>query len=177
MNRIMKGFAVCGVACAMGIAGIFGVAAAAPEAKTTQPVFGSCIEQAPTEESLLKTYMGFVGYEYEDTLIMGLSEKYQCDISIDDCADITLEELEHRSGSGEVIVERCVGRVLNENLDGVILDAPDAGNYISYRSYQGNDPICEGTLMITYLVYNPETNYCDDIIDRYDCVVSHALEK
>lgn len=177
MYKAIKGIAVCGAVCALGIAGFLSGTAAAPEAKAAQTVYGSCVEWAPTEESLLKTYMGFVGYEYEDTLMVGLSEQYDCDISIEDCADITLEELEHRSGSGEVIVERCIGKVLNENLDGVILDAPDAGNYISYRSYSGNDPICEGTLMITYLVYNPETNYCDDIIDRYDCVVSHALEK
>lgn len=84
-------------------------------------------------------------------------------------SEITLDLLENREG--KTIVERCYGVVLDmETGDGRIINAADgAGNFISYRSvYQTHD---ENSIMLTYLVYNPENNYCDDIIIRYDFVL------
>ena len=71
--------------------------------------------------------------------------------------------LENRMNSEKVIVERTKGTVLNEDMDGEA-----EGYYISYRSVPDAQP---GDEVITYLVYNPATNYIDDIIERYDVVV------
>lgn len=90
-------------------------------------------------------------------------------IKVYDSSEITPDILENREG--KTIVERCYGIVLDmETSDGRIINAADgAGNYISYRSvYQTHD---ENSIMLTYLVYNPENNYCDDIIIRYDFVL------
>lgn len=90
-------------------------------------------------------------------------------VKVYDSSEITLDLLENREG--KTIVERCYGVVLDmETGDGRIINAADgAGNYISYRSvYQTHD---ENSIMLTYLVYNPENNYCDDIIIRYDFVL------
>lgn len=71
--------------------------------------------------------------------------------------------LENRMNSEKVIVERTKGTVLNGNMDGEA-----EGYYISYRSVPDAQP---GDEVITYLVYNPATNYIDDIIERYDVVI------
>lgn len=90
-------------------------------------------------------------------------------VKVYDASEITPDILENREG--KTVVERCYGVVLDmETGDGRIINAADgAGNYISYRSvYQTHD---ENSIMLTYLVYNPENNYCDDIIIRYDFVL------
>lgn len=90
-------------------------------------------------------------------------------VKVYDSSEITPDILENRAG--KTIVERCYGIVLDvETGDGRIINAADgAGNYINYRSvYQTHDG---NSIMLTYLVYNPENNYCDDIIIRYDFVL------
>ena len=127
------------------------------------------------EDEILKDYMMGAGYEYEDTLYLDLSERYDGKIVFRDSDEISLDFLENRSG--EVIVERCYGMAVNKNGDGKVLNAYDEDyDYISYRRCLENEQIREGTLMVTYLIYNPDTTYCDDIIERYDCVVSHGME-
>jgi len=127
------------------------------------------------EDKILKDYMMGVGYEYEDTLYLDLSERYGEEIAFYDSDEISLDFLENRSD--EVIVERCYGMAVNRDGDGKVLNAYDEDyDYISYRRCLGNEQIREGTLLVTYFVYNPDTTYCDDIVERYDCVVSHEME-
>lgn len=128
-----------------------------------------------TPENIFESYRVSVGNEYEDTLILDLFERYGREIVIYDSAELSIEDLENRNG--KVIVERCNGKVTSREMDGRVLNPYDVDySYISYRSYTGSEKLREGTLMLTYLVYNPDSNYCDDIIERYDCVVSHELE-
>lgn len=126
-----------------------------------------------TTDSLREEYMMSVGTEYEDTLIMDFSDRYESEVVIYDSDDLTLEMLENRNG--KVIIERCYGVVIDAgNGAGKVLNPCDEDfDYISYSRCEG---IREGTLMMTYLVYDPDTNYFDDIMERYDCVVSHELE-
>ena len=105
----------------------------------------------------------------EDNVISLLESAGFENVKVYDSSEITLDLLENREG--KTIVERCYGVVLDvETGDGRIINAADgAGNYISYRSvYQTHD---ENSIMLTYLVYNPENNYCDDIIIRYDFIL------
>lgn len=129
-----------------------------------------------TENSVSKLYgdyMTNVGTKYEEVLSLYYSERYNCEVKVYDSCDITWDLLESRDGC--VIIERCKGRVLNSITgDGEVLDINNEGyNYISYRQC-GN--ICGGTLMMTYFVYNPSSTYIDDIIGRYDIVVSREFE-
>ena len=76
--------------------------------------------------------------------------------------ELTADILESRTEEN-IIVEVCVGTVLNENLDGEAY-----GYYISYRSVENVQP---GDTVITYFVYNPYNNYVDDIVERFDIIV------
>ena len=141
--------------------------------------FTGCAEKVVAEDNVITTdglreeYMMSVGVEYEDTLIMDFSDRYEGDVIIYDSNDLTLDMLENRNG--QVIIERCYGVVIDdENGAGKVLNPYDEDyDYISYSRCEG---VREGTLMMTYLVYNPDTNYFDDIMERYDCVVSRELE-
>lgn len=139
---------------------------------TTVRVEESTEPEETTPDGILSDYMKSVGTEYEDTLIMDLSERFDGEIFIYDSNMLPTEVLENRNG--KVIVERCYGMVVSRDGDGRVLNPYDEDyDYISYRRC---DDTREGTLMLTYLVYNPDTNYWDDIMERYDCVVSHELE-
>lgn len=111
-----------------------------------------------------------VGDDFIEKNVISLLESAGFEnVKVYDSSEITPDILENRAG--KTIVERCYGIVLDmETGDGRIINAADgAGNYISYRSvYQTHD---ENSIMLTYLVYNPENNYCDDIIIRYDFVL------
>ena len=75
------------------------------------------------------------------------------------------------------IVERAIGIVTNRERqgDGKILNTDDDYyNYISYRNVDFNT--CDGTIVLTYLIYNPDTSYTDDIIERYDFCLDRNFE-
>lgn len=113
--------------------------------------------------------VGILDNPIENNVISLLENAGFKNVKVYDSSEITPDLLENREG--KTIVERCYGVVLDmETGDGRIINAADgAGNYISYRSvYQTHD---ENSIMLTYLVYNPENNYCDDIIIRYDFVL------
>lgn len=88
--------------------------------------------------------------------------------------ELTGERLEHRNGV--LICEICVGMVTDDQTgDGRVLNTDD--DYYNYISYRGFDqPYEEGTVIVTYLVYNPENNYVDDVVDRYDFVLTREYE-
>lgn len=62
-------------------------------------------------------------------------------------------------------IERIVGKVINNRLDGRTTD----GYYISYRCMKGKAH--KGNVIITYCVYNPYTHWVDDIDERYDIII------
>ena len=91
--------------------------------------------------------------EYEFNGKIELLNSYEC----------TGEKLESRNG--EIIIERAIGKVLNGNQDGEILNAENpAYNYISYRCTNLNP----GDVVETFMIYNPANNYVDDITERFD---------
>lgn len=90
---------------------------------------------------------------------------YSDTAEIIDSADLTLEELENRNG--KLIIERVVG-VVDDAETGAGHQLDNANYYISYKYVDG---ISNGDIMCTYFIYNPDTNYCDDIIMRFDYVI------
>ena len=111
--------------------------------------------------------------EYEGALILDVAERYAAnrgansdakEIYIYDADDLTAETLENRDGA--VIIERIYGIVLDTQGNGKILNpAIEGQDYISYRSVNGAEV---GDCYASYMVYNPSTDYVDDIMERYD---------
>lgn len=81
-----------------------------------------------------------------------------------DSSELTEDILVNRQG--KLIIEKCVGTVLDDEKNGAIQNADSDYNYISYA-----DVDCtKGDTVTTYLIYNPKTNYTDDVINRIDFV-------
>lgn len=81
-----------------------------------------------------------------------------------DSSELTEDILANRQG--KLIIEKCVGTVIDDEKNGAIQNADSDYNYISYA-----DVDCtKGDTITTYLIYNPETNYTDDVIKRFDFV-------
>lgn len=77
-----------------------------------------------------------------------------------DSSELTEDVLANRQG--KLIIEKCIGTVIDDEKNGSLED----GSYISYA-----DVDCvKGDSVITYLIYNPDTNYTDDVIERFDYV-------
>lgn len=80
--------------------------------------------------------------------------------------EIDYDQLTTRKERGEIMVERIVGTVLDEQYNGRILTTEDDFyNYISYRNI-GFDAK-PGDFVVTYCLYNPATDFEDDVF-RYD---------
>lgn len=77
-----------------------------------------------------------------------------------DSSELTEDILANRQG--KLIIEKCIGTVTDDERNGVLND----GSYISYE----NVDCTKGDTITTYLIYNPDTNYTDDVIDRFDFV-------
>lgn len=78
---------------------------------------------------------------------------------------LTRRQLLSRKAKRIVYVERIVGRVTDNKLNGVTTN----GHYMSYRSLRGYAH--KGDEVVTYCVYNPFSNAIDDVIDRFDVVL------
>ena len=77
--------------------------------------------------------------------------------------DLTEEDLINRNG-----------KIIVEQIQGVCLDAAGNGQIFTdseydYINYEGLD-VKPGDVVTTYCIYNPRTNYTDDIIKRIDVV-------
>lgn len=112
--------------------------------------------------------------ETEELFLSEMEENGLTDYELYDSSELTADILESRKGT--TIIERCIGFVTNgQTGDGAILNAADKNyNYISYRSI--GQEYCDGTVILTYLIYNPDNNYIDDITERYDFVISREWE-
>lgn len=73
--------------------------------------------------------------------------------------DLTSEILTNRTAE-VVIVEEINGIVLDDEGNGI----DENGNYISYKNVDS----VKGEIITTYCIYNPNTNFEDDIIYRID---------
>lgn len=114
--------------------------------------------------------------EFDEIVMSQVSEKYDNVIKLYDSSRLSLDTIENRNGS--VIVERCICYVDTYN-DGdgsaTILNAFDED--YSYMHYSGlSEEINVGTIVVSYFVYNPDTNYVDDTTDIYDFVLTREFE-
>ena len=77
-----------------------------------------------------------------------------------DSSELTEDILANRQG--KLIIEKCVGTVTDDEKNGSLED----GSYISYE----NIDCTKGDTIVTYLIYNLNTNYTDDVIKRFDYI-------
>ena len=87
-----------------------------------------------------------------------------------DCDKLTEKMLTHRSSKKHHImyIERIYGIVTDNEKNGTVLNPPEDGGY--YISYASVDDAEIGDTIITYCVYNPYSNYDDDVIERWDFI-------
>lgn len=163
----MKRLLICFIALLLMLL-VCGCTATAPAEVNTPPD-----ETGITLEKCLK-YGDYQWVEIEDLFVEDVLAKMPYEYELYDASELFAEVLENRNGL--VIVERCIGFVTNkETGDGRVLNALDENyNYISYRSV--TEDYCDGTVFVSYMIYNPENNYVDDIIERYDFVLSREWE-
>ncbi len=90
-------------------------------------------------------------------------------IVVYDASELTADILENRRGT--MVVERCFGVVTDAKQgDGRVLNPADKDyDYIGYRGVYW--PLSDGTVLLSYMVYNPDNGYIDDIVERYDFVL------
>ena len=94
-------------------------------------------------------------YKYAENL--GLAE-------IVDADKLTTEDLTARNG--KLIIERVIGVVEDSNGNGHALN--DESYYINYRNLKGAKT---GNIVCSYLIYDPDTNFEDDVVARYDYII------
>ena len=93
-------------------------------------------------------------------------------LKVYDSSELTLELLINRNEN--LIIEKCIGEVINSEGNGRVLNGNYDGNfdseyyYINYSSVEGADT---GDIILTYFIYNPDTNYDDDILLRFDYII------
>ena len=115
-------------------------------------------------------------------IILSINEKQKSDyhiladeldlIQFVDMHDLTYRELTNRNG--KLIIERIIGVVDNASTGAGHVIHEDVDYYISYK---GVDGIQNGNIICSFFVYNPSTNYDDDVLMRFDYVIdSMAVE-
>lgn len=111
---------------------------------------------------------------YENTYLDDSLEFYQniveeLDIvKVYDSSELTLEILHNRNG--KIIIEKCIGEVITTRGDGMVLNSEEE----YFINYARIEDIKVGDIVLTYFVYNPDTNAEDDIIERFDYVIDEA---
>ena len=97
----------------------------------------------------------------------------QYNLNVIDTSKLTYKAITHRKGT--VIVERVIGKVITDQKDGRVLNqgANTEYNSISYRSVDCK----KGDIIVTYVLYNPETNWDDDVLARWDYVLSKWMKQ
>ena len=139
--------------------------------KTKQQSNSKQIKVIPNTDIPVQMY-----FPIEDAFVQTMRDIGYTHMRISNTQDITAESLEQRT-SDVTIVERAIGIVTNKERigDGIILNTDSYYNYISYSNTDLE--YSKGTVMITYFVYNPYTNYVDDIVERYDYVLDRRYEE
>lgn len=83
--------------------------------------------------------------------------------------ELTYEILAGRAG--DLVVERIEGFCFDDSGHGKVFNNGESN--CCYISYAGAENVKAGDFVVTYCLYNPENDYEDDIIARYDYVVGH----
>lgn len=83
--------------------------------------------------------------------------------------ELTAEILGARKGNGYIIIEKIIGICLDQNGNGRIINTAD--QYYNYISYRASKNVHRGDVVLTYCIYNPDTDGEDDIIERFDYVI------
>ena len=89
-------------------------------------------------------------------------------VKVIDCNDLTEEMLTTRTDHNVMYIERIIGKVTDNEKNGKVLNPPDDGGY--YISYASVADAEIGDTIVTYCVYNPYTNWDDDVIERWDFI-------
>ena len=100
--------------------------------------------------------------EFYDDIITDINA-----VQIYETNELTYEMLTNRNG--KIIIEKVIGKVENDNLDGKILNCIDEEHdYICYKRVDG---VKKGNIVLTYFIYNPYTSYTDDVLTRIDFII------
>jgi len=130
--------------------------------------------QASIRDRLTEHQKMQIAYDLPDEVVQQAESYSTTSIEIWETDDLTLEDIVTRQDRDALVIERLVGTVINENGDGKVLNTTDPYyNYISYRSVPGARP---GDIVVTYCIYDPETDVEDDIIERYDTIICNAQD-
>ena len=112
--------------------------------------------------------------EFYDGMIENVST-----LKIYDTAELTPQIMANRNG--KIIVEKIIGEVTNDKLEGRILNCnaedggytnKDGGNYINYERVDGAK---KGDKILTYYIYSPFTNEQDDVLTRLDFIIDDSI--
>ena len=88
-------------------------------------------------------------------------------IEIYDTSELTHDIMKNRDG--KIIVEKIIGEVTNNKLDGKILNCHvNNGDFISYKRVENAK---KGDKIVTYFIYNPFNNVEDDVMTRLDFII------
>lgn len=115
--------------------------------------FSPKVENSPEVEKIeIETIPGSIEFYREFDFL----QEYETE-------ELTADILNNRNGN--IVIEKCIGRVTSENGDGKILNGE---GYISYTGVSGAK---KGNVILTYFVYSPDSNFEDDIISRFDYII------
>ena len=136
------------------------------------PIIGNCAEPKAIHNNCDCVSCGFAGrVERYDGIISEVADA-RTDFDsymIYDASELTPDILDDRVDTNTVVIERCIGVVTDKETGAGIILNYSGGYYISYR----NTPnIQKGSIVVSYMVYNPNNNFVDDIIERYDFVIT-----
>lgn len=102
--------------------------------------------------------------EFYDNIIKDIDT-----VKIYNTNELTTEILTNRNG--KIIIEKVIGKVENDNLDGKIINCIDEQHdYITYKRVDG---VKKNDIVLTYFIYNPLTNVEDDILTRIDYIIDY----
>lgn len=121
-------------------------------------------------------YMGIGSAILALTMVIGVQTAPKADphalceddhLRVYNLKDLDFDVLTHRNG--DLIIEKCIGVCTSDEGDGRILDLQDENFfYISYRRVRD---VHEGDTILSYFLYNPDTNYEDDVLERFDYII------
>ena len=119
----------------------------------------------------------YVADYLEERLVEDYTEAMKnTDCKVYNSDELTGDILEHRNG--KIIIERCIGEVTNATTgDGKVdIYSQVVMNWDRFFDYLWENHINNGTRIVTFLCYNPDTNGVDDILDRYDYILTRDYE-
>ena len=105
-------------------------------------------------------------------------------LKIYNSAELTEEILTHRNGN--LIIEKVYGVVVDTEGNGRILEGDEdfkkahnrdyngIAEHNYYINYKGTEEAQQGDIVLSYFVYNPDSNYTDDVIARFDYIMDNV---